>query len=79
MIPTGLPSSSLAEPQKCPAGPATPIKNPGEQGCCYDVDRLRQQLEQEAVHLPAVDQGAELHRQQTGHGFSIGKAKATVQ
>ncbi|ESY74841.1 hypothetical protein NKJ90_30030 [Mesorhizobium sp. M0051] len=63
-----------------PKGPATLIKNPGEQGCCSDVDKLGYGHSWSAGPFSCQSSTKGLTCTATnGHGFFISKAKATVK
>ncbi|RUU14401.1 hypothetical protein [Mesorhizobium sp.] len=63
-----------------PKGPATLIKNPGEQGCCSDVDKLGYGNSWSAGPFSCQSSTKGLTCTATnGHGFFISKAKATVK
>ena len=63
-----------------PNGPATLIKNPGEQGCCSDVDKLGYGNNWSAGPFSCQSSTKGLTCTATnGHGFFISKAKATVK
>ena len=63
-----------------PKGPATLIKNPGEQSCCSDLDKL--DYGNSWSHGPFTCQSSTKGLTCTGgngHGFFVSKAKVTVQ
>jgi hypothetical protein len=63
-----------------PKGPATLIKNPGEQPCCSDVTRLAYGNSWSAGPFLCQSSTKGLTCTATnGHGFFISKAKATVK
>ena len=63
-----------------PKGPATLIKNPGEQGCCSDVDKLGYGNSWSAGPFSCQSSTKGLTCTATnGHGFFISKAKVTVK
>ena len=63
-----------------PKGPATLIKNPGEQPCCSDVTRLAYGNSWSAGPFSCQSSMKGLTcAASNGHGFFISKAKATVK
>ena len=63
-----------------PKGPATLIKNPGEQPCCSDVTRLAYGNRWSEGPFSCESSTKGLTCTATnGHGFFISKAKATVK
>ena len=63
-----------------PKGPATLIKNPGEQSCCSDVTKLAYGKSWSAGPFSCESTTKGLACTATnGHGFFISKAKATVK
>ncbi|TIX02234.1 MAG: hypothetical protein E5V59_02015 [Mesorhizobium sp.] len=63
-----------------PKGPAALIKNPGEQGCCSDVDKLGYGNSWSAGPFSCQSSTKGLTCAATnGHGFFISKAKVTVK
>lgn len=63
-----------------PKGPATLIKNPGEQGCCSDVDKLAygNSWGKGPFSCQSSTKGLTCTAS-NGHGFFISKAKVTVK
>ena len=63
-----------------PKGPATLIKNPGEQSCCSDVTKLAYGKSWSAGPFSCESTTKGLACTATnGHGFFISKAKVTVK
>ena len=63
-----------------PKGPATLIKNPGEQSCCSDVTKLAYGKSWSAGPFSCESTTKGLTCTATnGHGFFISKAKVTVK
>lgn len=63
-----------------PKGPATLIKNPGEQPCCSDVTRLAYGNSWSAGPFSCQSSNTGLACTATnGHGFFISKSKVTVK
>ncbi|MER8802384.1 hypothetical protein [Mesorhizobium sp. M0207] len=63
-----------------PKGPATLIKNPGEQGCCGDVTRLAygNSWSKGPFSCQSSTKGLTCTGKH-GHGFFVSKAKVTVK
>ncbi|TIV69441.1 MAG: hypothetical protein E5V89_18800 [Mesorhizobium sp.] len=63
-----------------PKGPATLIKNPGEQGCCGDVTKLGYGNSWSKGSFTCLSSKKGLTcTSSSGHGFFVSKAKVTVK
>ncbi|RWA77012.1 MAG: hypothetical protein EOQ69_29695 [Mesorhizobium sp.] len=63
-----------------PKGPATLIKNPGEQGCCGDVTKLGYGNSWGKGSFTCLSSTKGLTcTSSSGHGFFVSKAKVTVK